>query len=982
MKIQKATIFGFGKWVDFTIDFTSDSVNVIYGENESGKSTLQKFILFMLFGLPPKQRAFYRPKTSGKMGGRITIYDPAFGNFTVERIDEVKNGSAVCYTDSGQEYDDEWLRERLKGMTYQTYQSIFSFSALDLTGLKDMKEEDLGEVLLGIGLTGSTTIYSVEKRLDNRIGELFKPFGKKPAINQQLDSLDELFHMVNSYKSAEASYREKSAQKASLSEDIDQLQIKLKDGNKNLLLIEKKQHALPILQDYLNLSQKLSSYPAEIPFPEDGIDRLERVKENLLPLKSEHAVLQHNKQKYKEKMAELQAGFEKETSYEEAEKLIEYKPVYNAALSELDRNTASINKLTIQLKNEISDLNIGIREEDLTELSFPFYLENTWKQIKDSSDKLAFEKEQLKKEHNELKNERNYLINQLQGIEDVLLTDKQVADLNQKINIYKETSLLQRLQRESVERSGNWAKNKAGKIKNSRTIVTGFIVASLLLGIVGFITDLAFLFGLMGFMLVVGLGQWVWTKKSISEMEKIMYQEDLHLPSVQLTKEEIDEAEYLLSVHHKHEAEIATVEEQIKNTDIKLIKWNEKRKLVEGKEASMQLQIEEQLEIYPFLLNIEVVYWPDFFHSLKNLLRLTHEREELRQSVEVLEAQTGNFACKLTMFLQAYQGELKDSPVNRQLEYLEEIMQRKKSIQKQLEQYENLIEDNRGSQDEVIQKLETYEKEVNVLYRSALVETEDEFYQKGNQLSERTAIKKAMERSIEQLTAALPEDTWKQLAKERPDEGTLLVNYQQTQTLISNLEETLDTKRQQLADIKADLAYMESSESYSKTLHQYELEKEQLTKLAKEWAVLKTAKEMLLETKRTYREKYLMKVISRTSHYFTILTGNAYQAVYAPSTTKLFQVAAADGMRYTVTELSQGTLDQLYISLRLAISEIMTEKNRMPFIIDDAFVHFDTVRTSRIMDIVHEVAKKQQVILFTCKKEVVESSKDSEIMHL
>lgn len=127
MMLLDAKIYGFGKWVDYEINFSSESAVCIYGENESGKTTLHHFILFMLFGLPPKQRNFYRPKTSGKMGGRIRLDDTETGEFTIERFDEVQNGAAVCYTADGLEYGEDWLKERLKGMTAKTYQAIFPF---------------------------------------------------------------------------------------------------------------------------------------------------------------------------------------------------------------------------------------------------------------------------------------------------------------------------------------------------------------------------------------------------------------------------------------------------------------------------------------------------------------------------------------------------------------------------------------------------------------------------------------------------------------------------------------------------------------------------------------------------------------------------------------------------------------------------------------------------------------------------------------
>ena len=50
MRIREAGIFNFGKLQNIKFQF-SDGINVIYGENEQGKSTLHAFLMAMLFGL-------------------------------------------------------------------------------------------------------------------------------------------------------------------------------------------------------------------------------------------------------------------------------------------------------------------------------------------------------------------------------------------------------------------------------------------------------------------------------------------------------------------------------------------------------------------------------------------------------------------------------------------------------------------------------------------------------------------------------------------------------------------------------------------------------------------------------------------------------------------------------------------------------------------------------------------------------------------
>src|SRR5699024_9242380 len=100
---------------------------------------------------------------------------------------------------------------------------------------------------------------------------------------------------------------------------------------------------------------------------------------------------------------------------------------------------------------------------------------------------------------------------------------------------------------------------------------------------------------------------------------------------------------------------------------------------------------------------------------------------------------------------------------------------------------------------------------------------------------------------------------------------------------IEDLNNKIEETRQELANENVKLTNMETSEDYSKTVHRFQMEREQLQKWAYEWSVLKTAKDTLVETKRIYRDKYLYKVIDKTSSYFSVLTGGNYRRIFAPS---------------------------------------------------------------------------------------------------
>jgi len=71
------------------------------------------------------------------------------------------------------------------------------------------------------------------------------------------------------------------------------------------------------------------------------------------------------------------------------------------------------------------------------------------------------------------------------------------------------------------------------------------------------------------------------------------------------------------------------------------------------------------------------------------------------------------------------------------------------------------------------------------------------------------------------------------------------------------------------------------------------------------------------------------------------------------------------GQKYRVIELSTGAQEQLYVALRLALSIVIADIIAVPLLIDDGFVNFDSIRKQTMIDILQEIAEKQQIFYFT-----------------
>lgn len=97
------------------------------------------------------------------------------------------------------------------------------------------------------------------------------------------------------------------------------------------------------------------------------------------------------------------------------------------------------------------------------------------------------------------------------------------------------------------------------------------------------------------------------------------------------------------------------------------------------------------------------------------------------------------------------------------------------------------------------------------------------------------------------------------------------------------------------------------------------------------------------------------------------LTGGKYTSV---ALSKEFEASAAQTgqLPHKALTLSKGTVDQLYLAVRLAVCQLcLPEDERPPLLLDDALVTFDDGRMEQALACLEELARERQVLLFTCQ---------------
>ena len=113
------------------------------------------------------------------------------------------------------------------------------------------------------------------------------------------------------------------------------------------------------------------------------------------------------------------------------------------------------------------------------------------------------------------------------------------------------------------------------------------------------------------------------------------------------------------------------------------------------------------------------------------------------------------------------------------------------------------------------------------------------------------------------------------------------------------------------------------------------------------------------------QRRFAPKITSRARELMGRMTGGRYEKLTMDENFSLNTGAEQENTLHSALWRSEGTMDQMYLSLRLAVSEALTPE--APLVLDDALVRFDSQRLQRTLEILKEEGEEKQVILFTCQ---------------
>ena len=185
----------------------------------------------------------------------------------------------------------------------------------------------------------------------------------------------------------------------------------------------------------------------------------------------------------------------------------------------------------------------------------------------------------------------------------------------------------------------------------------------------------------------------------------------------------------------------------------------------------------------------------------------------------------------------------------------------------------------------------------------------------------------------------------------------------------------MEQTRQELADARSELQQLQQQ------LHQCRGRAEALgnaavlhsrldgvlrriSRLEDTYHALELAQEALYQATHTLQQRFAPRIAKRAQELFSRLTGGRYERLTLSEDFSLNVSAQDEDTLHGAQWRSDGTADQLYLALRLAVAEALTPD--APLVLDDALLRFDDARLQNTLELLQTEAAKKQIILFSC----------------
>ena len=309
------------------------------------------------------------------------------------------------------------------------------------------------------------------------------------------------------------------------------------------------------------------------------------------------------------------------------------------------------------------------------------------------------------------------------------------------------------------------------------------------------------------------------------------------------------------------------------------------------------------------------------------------------------------------------------STLSKELDQTEDAQRTLNALQKTIQDHDTRLKvldhqfkQRQGEIDELLRAAGSTDEETfrrNALVSSRRQTLEDQIQQLGSRLRQLAGSADTLQALQQELAQVTPAD----LDAERSELETKI--------------DAMDLKENEAAAtsgrLKVQLEQLEESDEVSRLRIEQQADRAEFATNAEEWSILKIATHLIERAREKYERERRPGVLKEAERYFARITNFKYTEILAPAGGDQVVVLTPDGSRKEVSQLSRGTAEQLYLSLRFGfVQSFIGRSESLPLVFDDILVNFDADRARATVAAILELSKSLQILFFTCHRTTVD----------
>lgn len=1008
MRITALSVDGFGVWSGLELAELSDQLNVFYGPNEAGKTTLMQFVRSVLYGFSPERRARYLPPLrAGRPGGTIHVIGGQTSYAVSRHADEAgEMGDAAVVSDGQQIVPDQRLLGDLLGdVDEPTFNNVFVFGLREIQELGALSDTQAAEELYSLALgLDRVSLVDVLGELETSRNRLLASDDRPSLVTQLMSQRERLQSEIEDLSRSTVRYLAMSSEREKLESETSRLEAECAGFEfqaRELSLVRALSERWQRRRAIDSQLQSVGSFDA---LPEDALVRFDRLESRLAVRRRRFQRLKDHRRQLRSQIEQLKINEPLCRSAMRLEALDEQRQWIESLEGQVAQLESEVHEL--ESRREASHTGLGIAPQTGAETLSKrglVELRAAAKSLRDTRREVRPLREQMAKAQETAANLGRQIDAALGDARQMGLTQalarsgERVSQLRTRVQLDERLDQMSRREAELNDQGDEHFENQ---------MLSGWVLAGLgSLFVLGCALVLLFVAGLIlpaslsealgwpvalaGVLAVAAAGSMKFGLEHYASrrLDTSRQQSDALSQQIKQAKAQRDALDErlprgggpLVARLQSAEKELAGLEELLP---------------LEAQREAAQRAAEAAAQQEKTLLTDGRKRQTDWRRLLvagglpvdlppRRLREYSRQREQMRglnksidRKTEELQRRRGEYlalAARVTHLV----AEVGATPRSqRPLDQLQQCLTELKEQQARLKSRDELtrqIAKARRRQTKLLRAVDALRRRRQLLLHAAGTTDEQEFRRRAQIQGEAHRLAAERDQLAREISAALAGQTTEERLAE------LLTGQRNVEQLDIELGVSRQTAARELnealvrrGELNQQLKMLVEDRQLSHKRIELSIVEKRLQDALDRWRVLGVCGMMLEAVRDYYEREHQPQALREASVYLQRLTGGRYTRVWTPLGEHSLRVDDGQGNTLSAEVLSRGTREQLFLALRLALVSSYARRGvNLPLVLDDVLVNFDVARAKAAASVLRDFAKLgHQILIFTCHEHI------------